>query len=187
MKTFLLFLLLPFSTWAAPHPATSTSAFTAPEKGLYFLHQGFVLKTDGSTWLPVAETEASQQDSLRFAAKENPQGAYLSVRTDKVAKSASLELYTRKWMRDYPNYGFEVLASKQFSLNGQPALIVDLLSRSKGKQLRQVVLKNEDKVAILTCMDGKESFNKSLQQCNQIIKTFQWTKADAPAAPTLKK
>lgn len=179
-------LLFPISALAAPHPATSSSAFTAPEKGLYFLHKGFVLKTDGSTWLPVAESESTLLETVRFASKENPQGGYLSIRTDKVAKSASLELYTRKWMRDYPNYGFEVLATKQFSLNGQPALIVDLLSRTKGKQIRQVVLKNEDKVAIMTCMDKKESFNLSLQQCNQIIKTFQWT-TETPSAPTLKK
>lgn len=176
---------MPLLALAAPHPATSTSALTAPEKGLYFLHKGFTLKTDGSTWLPVATSESNLLDTVRFAAKENPQGGYLSVRTDKVAKSATLDLYTRRWMRDYPNYGFEILSSKQFSLNGQPALIVDLASRSKNKQIRQVVLKNEDKVAIMTCMDDRESFSKSVQQCNQIIKTFQW--ATEPTTPSLKK
>lgn len=183
----LLPFLFPLSALAAPHPATSTSALTAPEQGLYFLHKGFTLKTDGSTWLPVAESETKLLDTVRFASKDKPQGGYLSIRTDRVAKSASLELYTRKWMRDYPNYGFEVLATKQFSLNGQPALIVDLLSRTKGKQIRQVVLKNEDKVAIMTCMDAKEAFSASLQQCNQIIKTFRWTTPDAPSAPAIKK
>ncbi len=183
----LISFLLPISALAAPHPATSTSAFTAPEKGLYFLHKGFTLKTDGSTWLPVSESDSTLLETVRFASKDKPQGGYLSIRTDRVAKSASLELYTRKWMRDYPNYGFEVLASKAFSLNGQPALIVDLLSRSKGKQIRQVILKNEDKVAIMTCMDAKENFTASLQQCNQIIKTFQWTTTDTPSAPAIKK
>ncbi|QDK39146.1 hypothetical protein [Bdellovibrio sp. NC01] len=185
MKTLCLALLFPALSFAAPHPATSSSAFTAPENGLYFLHKGFTLKTDGSQWKPVADTSTTVLDTVRFAAKEDATG-YLTVRTDKVAKSASLELYTRRWMRDYPNYGFEILATKNFSLNGQPALIVDLASRSKGKQIRQVVLKNEDKVAIMTCMDNKESFGQSVQQCNQIIKTFRW--ASEPAqAPALKK
>jgi len=150
------------------------------------LHKGFTLKTDGSTWLPVSETESTLLDTVRFAAKESSLGGYLSVRTEKVAKNASLELYTRRWMRDYPNYGFEILSSKPFALRGQPALVVDLLSRSKSKQIRQVILKNDDKVAIMTCMDSKESFAQSVQQCNQIIKTFQWNQEAAPA-PALKK
>lgn len=175
-------------SFAAPHPATSTSSLTAPENGLYFLHKGFTLKTDGSDWVPVADSESSVLDTVRFAAKgSTPQTGFLSVRTDKVAKSASLELYTRKWMRDYPSYGFEVLSTKQFALNGQPALIVDMLSRSKGKQIRQVVLKNEDKVAIMTCMDNRDSFSKSVQQCNQIMKTFHWSTPEETAAPSVKK
>ncbi|MBO9665279.1 MAG: hypothetical protein J7501_00505 [Bdellovibrio sp.] len=168
------FILAPLLAQAAPYPATSTSALTAPERGLYFLHKGFTLKTVGSNWIPVASSEDSILDTIRFASKDAPDDGSLSVRTDRIAKNVSLDLYTRKWMRDYPSYGFEVLATKQFALNGSPALIVDMLSRTKNKQIRQVVLKNEDKVAIMTCLDSKESFSKSLQQCNQIIKTFTW-------------
>jgi hypothetical protein len=180
-----LLLLSPLTSFAAPYPATSTSALTAPEKGLYFLHKGFSVKTDGSTWTPIATSEDSLLDTVRFADKNAPDAASLSVRTDRVAKNASLELYTRKWMRDYPNYGFEVLATKQFNLNGNQALIVDMLSRAKNKQIRQVVLKNEDKVAIMTCLDNKDSFTKSLKECNQIIKTFTWVVPEEK--PSLKK
>lgn len=174
MKT-LLFILLQSAliAVAAPHPATSTSALTAPEKGLYFLHKGFSLKTEGTTWVPVANVD-TLLDTVRFAPREMAKGGSLSIRTDKVSKEATLDLYTRKWMRDYPNYGFEVLATKKFSLNGSPALLVDMLSRSKNKQIRQVVLKNNDRVAIMTCLDDKESFTKSLVQCNQIMKSFAW-------------
>lgn len=176
MKTWLILItLLASQAFAAPHPATSTSALTSPEKGLYFLHKGFSLKTEGSKWVPVANVD-TLLDTVRFASPENSKTGSLSIRTDKVAKDASLDLYTRKWMRDYPNYGFEVLATKKFTLNGSPALLVDMLSRSKNKQIRQVVLKNEDRVAIMTCLDDKESFSSSLVQCNQIMKSFTWTK-----------
>ncbi|MFM6929386.1 MAG: hypothetical protein ACKOX6_13040 [Bdellovibrio sp.] len=179
---FALLLLMPSLSLAAPYPATSTSALTAPEKGYYFLHKGFIVKTTGTDWIPVATEDGALLDTIRFASPKNPNDGSLSVRTDRIAKTASLELYTRKWMRDYPSYGFEVLATKQFNLNGNPALIVDMLSRSKNKQIRQVVLKNEEKVAIMTCLDTQESFTKSLQNCNQIIKTFNWaTPAEAPA------
>jgi hypothetical protein len=174
VKTLLFVLLQTASlAFAAPHPATSTSALTAPEKGLYFLHKGFSLKTEGTSWVPVANAD-TLLDTVRFAPKETAKGGSLSIRTDKVSKEATLDLYTRKWMRDYPNYGFEVLATKKFSLNGSPALLVDMLSRSKNKQIRQVVLKNNDRVAIMTCLDDKDTFSKSLVECNQIMKSFLW-------------
>ncbi|KYG68529.1 hypothetical protein AZI87_04605 [Bdellovibrio bacteriovorus] len=183
MKSLVAFLTFWSSiALAAPHPATSSSAFTAPEKGLYFLHKGFTLKTEGTNWVPVASSEESLLDTVRFAPRDNQTEGSLSIRTDKVAKNASLELYTRKWMRDYPNYGFEVISAKNFTLNGSPALVVDMLSRSKNKQIRQVVLKNEDRVAIMTCLDDKTRFTKALQSCNQIMKTFAWTTSEAPAS-----
>lgn len=191
-----LLIFLPMSALAAPYPATSSSALTNPEKGLYFLHKGFTLKTEGTSWVPVATSEQSLLDTVRFAAKDNGKGV-LSIRTDKVAKTASLELYTRKWMRDYPNYGFEVISAKNFELNGSPALVVDMLSRSKNKQIRQVVLKNQDRVAIMTCLDDKATFSKSLQSCNQIMKSFSWNEEEkkptaapttpAPSTPTTKQ
>ncbi len=173
MRSFVFVLLfLPLSLWAAPHPATSSSALTAPEKGLYFLHKGFSLKTEGTSWIPVASE--SVLDTVRFSSKDKNEKGSLSIRTDAVAKNASLELYTRKWMRDYPSYGFEVLSAKSFTLNGQPALVVDMLSRSKNKQIRQVILKKDAKVAVMTCLDDKATFNKSLASCNRIIQSFTW-------------
>ncbi|WII72427.1 hypothetical protein QJS83_00915 [Bdellovibrio sp. 22V] len=178
-----LFLFLPAFSWAAPHPATSTSALTSPEKGYYFLHKGFTLKTAGTDWVPVAgSSDQSLLDTVRFSSKGSKNGS-LSIRTDKVAKNASLELYTRKWMRDYPSYGFEVISAKNFTLNGSPALVVDMLSRAKNKQIRQVILKNEDRVAIMTCLDEKSRFSESLQSCNQIMKSFAWVEEEKASAP----
>ncbi|WP_347358281.1 hypothetical protein [Bdellovibrio sp.] len=191
-KLLALLILAPVTALAAPYPATSSSALTNPEKGLYFLHKGFTLKTEGTSWVPQANSEQSILDTVRFAAKDNGKGT-LSIRTDKIAKNASLDLYTRKWMRDYPNYGFEVISAKNFELNGSPALVVDMLSRAKNKQIRQVILKHEDRVAVMTCLDDKATFSESLKNCNQIMKSFAWSKEDdkktatstpAPSAPT---
>lgn len=172
-----------FFASAAPFPATSTSALTAPEKGLYFLHKGFTLKTEGTPWVPVPGAEQSLLDTVRFAAKDSKNDGFLSIRTDTISKSASLELYTRKWMRDYPSYGFEVIAAKNFTLNGSPALVVDMLSRSKKKQLRQVIVKKDERVAIMTCLGEQEQFAQSLNHCNIIMKSFSW----APPAEGIVK
>lgn len=178
-KLSILLILAPIFTFAAPYPATSSSALTAPEKGLYFLHKGFILKTEGSDWVPVNGPENSLLETVRFADRNRNKTGSLSIRVDKVSKSASLELYTRKWMRDYPNYGFEVISAKNFQLGGSPALVVDMLSRGKNKQIRQVVSKNEDRVAVLTCLDDRNHFSESLKQCNQIMKSFSWTPVES--------
>lgn len=179
MKLSLLAVLIPLPSLAAPYPATSSSALTNPEKGLYFLYKGFTVKTEGTNWVPSSNSE-SLLDTVRFSPKDKKiKEGSLSIRTDKIAKNASLELYTRKWMRDYPNYGFEVLSAKNFTLNGSPALVVDMLSRSKNKQIRQLILKNDDRVAILTCVDNKDTFTTSLQNCNQIMKSFTWNSLES--------
>jgi hypothetical protein len=160
--------------WAAPYPATSSSSLTDPSKGFFLLHKGFTLKAAQDTWIPLESETSSYNETIRYFLKENPEGPMLSVKTDRVAKNASLNLYTRKWLKEYPGFGFDILASKTYSLNNQHALSVDLISRAKGKQIQQVIFKNADKVAILTCMDTIENFEKSLERCHEFIDTFIW-------------
>jgi hypothetical protein len=171
---FTLIILFGLSGYAAPFPATSTSALTTPEQGLYFLHKGFILRTEGTNWVPSSSSEDSLLDTVRFTSKDPGSEGSLSVRTDKVNAKTSLELYIRRWMRDYPNYGFEVVSAKKFQLNKSPALVVDMLSRAKNKQIRQVVVKNNERVTVMTCMDNKNTFGESLKSCNQIMNTFTW-------------
>lgn len=179
---FLSILFAGLSSFAAPFPATSTSALTTPEKGLYFLHKGFTLNTAGTDWVPSSAAEDSLLDTVRFVSKNSDQEGSLSIRTDKINAKTSLELYIRRWMRDYPNYGFEVVSAKKIQLSKSPALVVDMLSRAKNKQIRQVVVKNNERVTVMTCMDNKNSFSESLKTCNQIMKTFSWLDEAEPAA-----
>ena len=161
--------------WGSPHPATSTSVLTNPEAGHYFQNQGFRLKSLGTDWLPTPQDEASASESVRFTPKgQIDSTASLSVRSDTLTKQSSLEAYAKKWMRDYPSYGFEVLGAKSFAVGGSPGLVVDMIQRSKNKQLRQVILQKGAHIAILTCLDNQASFQKTLVSCNQLVKNFEW-------------
>lgn len=165
-------------TQAAPYPATSSSILTAPDRGLAFIQKGFNLKTVGTDWVPVSKNSSdSILDTIRFgpAGTTAEEGASLSVRTDKISSAVTLETYAKKFMRDYPNYGFDVLGSKPVTISASQGLIVDMINRSKNKQLRQLILKQNNQVAVLTCMDDREKFNKTLVSCNQIMKSFEWT------------
>jgi hypothetical protein len=162
---------------AAPHPATSTSVLTNPQQGLYFQSQGFNLRTLGTDWLPTPQNKDSMFESVRFTPKGTMEStASLSVRTDVLSKQSNLENYAKKWMRDYPSYGFEVLGAKSFAVAGGPGLVVDMVQRSKSKQIRQVILQRGQHVAILTCLDNQSTFQKTLISCNQLVKNFEWVK-----------
>jgi hypothetical protein len=162
---------------AAPHPATSTSLLTDPQQGHYFQSQGFNLKTLGTDWLPTPQNKDSLFESVRFTPKGSIESsASLSVRTDTLVKQTSLEIYAKKWMRDYPSYGFEVLGAKSFTVAGSPGLVVDMVQKNKNKQIRQVILQKGQRVAILTCLDDQTSFQKTLLSCNQLVKNFEWNK-----------
>ncbi|MGZ3743500.1 MAG: hypothetical protein ACXWRE_00165 [Pseudobdellovibrionaceae bacterium] len=162
---------------AAPYPATSTSLLTDPQLGHYFQSQGFSLKTLGTDWLPIPQNKDFLFESVRFTPKGNIESsASLSVRTDTLIKQSSLETYAKKWMRDYPSYGFEVLGAKSFNFAGSPGLVVDMVQKNKNKQIRQVILQKGQRVAILTCLDNQTNFQKTLISCNQLVKNFDWNK-----------
>lgn len=186
-RILLLSLLWPVLSVAAPHPATSTSALTDPEKGLAYLARGYSLKTTGTNWTAITTNQDSFIETVRFAPKDSKLTGSLSVRTDKIAANVSIETYAKKFMRDYPNYGFDVLGSKTLTINQSHGLVVDMVQKVKNTQLRQVILKNNDQVAILTCLDSKDNFATTITSCNQIMKSFEWVRTEAVAPAEVKK
>lgn len=175
--SLLLICLFPFQTFAAPHPATTTSALTDPEKGNSFIAFGFKLTLSKSNWRPIQKESESLFAEIHFAPKSPlaPQAnAQISMRMDELSRPQAIESYAKKWMRDYPQYGFEVLGTKTFAHSGGQGLVVDLFHRPQNKQTRQVILLKGKKVVILTCTNDKPEFSKLLPECNQIVKDFSW-------------
>lgn len=160
---------------AAPYPATSTSILTDPEKGYSFLSFGFKISTAQTSWKPQYEESTGIFPEIRFEPKAaiNTK-ATMALRMDELSDNTNLTTYARKWMREYPQYGLEVLGTKSLKLGGGNSLIIDLFQKTKGKQLRQVVFQKNKKLVILTCQDQQTQFNNTLNSCNQIIRSFEW-------------
>ena len=98
----------------------------------------------------------------------------LTVRVDDLKNPTALKTYVKKWMKDYSRFGFEVLTAKQIKINQNQVFLLDILSRETNKQLRQLVFLKERTAVILTCRDHKDSFSKTVVDCNEISKTFEW-------------
>src|SRR6185437_16609816 len=109
---------------------------------------------------------------------KSPEGteseAILTVRTDKIAAHINAAKYAKKWLSDYPRFGFEILEAKKVNVEGQMAYMIDLVSHESSKQLRQVLFVRGDDAVTLTCRDKIQDFAKTLKSCDQIIRTFRW-------------
>ncbi|GIL17604.1 MAG: hypothetical protein BroJett040_13550 [Oligoflexia bacterium] len=170
------FILLSLQALAAPHPGTSTSMLIAPHKAAFFARKGFQLNSGKTEWSITGDENSSLSEfHLQFTP---PKGtALLELNTETLAQEMSLESYAKKWVRDYPMYGFEVLGTKSFAQNHSKGFIVDLLHRKMKKQVRQVIFLSGKTSVTLTCADQMDTFKDSLQDCNSIIKTFDWIKS----------
>lgn len=188
------------SAFAAPIPGTSSSKLISPEIGLFHSPAGFQMNAGKTGWSQVAPPAGNKFIATMYKAQPTAIGAQiqrdlhasaktagaaartakagtpasLTVRVDDLDREIPLDKYIQKWMKEYPRYGFDVLASKPFMQAKQKGYVLDLVNRDQGKQLRQVVFVKQKKAVILTCRDQVASFQASLKACNEIIKTFTW-------------
>ncbi len=173
MKIIALIYLVTLTSWSAPFPVSGTSLMTDPEEGRFLEPHGFRLKTTNLKWTPVPDEKTSIFQTFRFAPVNN-QTAQLTVRKDELGQQKNLEVYAKKWMREYPQYGFEILTTKNMQLGGGDALLIDLVHRAKSQQIRQLVLHKNKKVVILTCLDEISKFRSTVSECNQMMTSFSW-------------
>lgn len=172
IRMFLVFIL-PFYLKAAPFPVTATSIATDPSEGKFLEPHGFKMKIDNLDWTAVSDSSSSIFQTFRYTPK-NRTGAQLTIRTDELGQQKNLDVYSRKWMKEYPQYGFEILTTKPLQLGGGDALLVDLVHKAKNQQIRQLVLHKDKKIVILTCLDEIGKFRQTVDDCNKIMSSFYW-------------
>ena len=168
--------LISWPAFSAPMPGTGL-----PQKpGTFLSEKGFRLDAGGTAWTPSQPPKdiPSLVTVYKSPVRQNGQQPALSVRVDQLRKPSTLKNYVRKWMQDYTRFGFDVLTAKTIKINTQSAFLLDIVSRETKKQLRQVVFLKNKTAVTLTCRDHRETFGKTVQDCNQIVKSFEWTDAE---------
>jgi len=163
---------------AAPIPGTSTSSLVSEQPGQYWSKKGFKMNSGQTSWQqkPPPKHIESLVTVYRAPARKNGQQPALTVRVDELQRPQTLQKYVKKWMKDYARFGFDILTAKPIKLKDNQAFLLDLVSRETERQLRQVVLLKDKTSVILTCRDHRDTFAKTVLECNEIIKTFEWVK-----------
>ena len=172
MMWSLVFLFV--QAWASPMPGSN---ILAGKPGIFHSEKGFRMDAGGTAWVQSKPPKniPSLVTVYKSPVSQHGQQPALSVRVDELRKPQSLKSYVRKWMQDYTRYGFDVLTAKPIKINAQSAFLLDIVSRETKKQLRQVVFVKDKTAVTLTCRDHRDSFGKSVQDCNQIVRSFAWT------------
>ena len=162
---------------AAPHPGTSSSFLLGIEKGRFISKHGFLINSSDTGWIHKSTPRGIENIETIYASPEESDGlqASLTVRVDDLSDISSASQYMKKWMNDYPRFGFDILASRKVKVNGNIAQMVDLIHAESERQLRQVIFVKNQKAVIFTCRDSKMTFLKAMKSCNEIVRSFRWT------------
>ena len=163
---------------AAPLPGTTSSKMVAPKIGLYKSRVGFEIKAQKTSWIQTKPPKKSRfiETVYRSPSMINNTRATLTVRTDKLKKKTKISKYVRRWVKEYPKYGYDVLGSKKFKSKGKTGYVIDLINNKEKRQLRQVIFLKKKTAVLMTCRDHVKSFSSSLKECNNIIKSFAWNR-----------
>lgn len=160
--------------WSAPHPMAGSSMINKPSTNLAFSMMGF--KVDG---IPSDWTYKSGFDDAAMSIEIGPQDekskASLNFQIETIKKKMSLEQYVRQYLRDYNQYGFEVVGLQTVKKTASSSVIVDLTQKNKQTRSRQVFFLQDQKVIVASCLDTFEKFDRTVFTCNQILGSFQWT------------
>ena len=181
-------LLAPVFSTAAPFPGES---LLRPQSGRFWSQRGFTLGTSGTAWKldekipgPLNWSEVhAQLEGVTYSHNQYPT-ARLRVEVEDLKGKATLESYTKRWVKDYYQYGFKILANKPMKLNGVPTVVYDLLSRNQDVQIRQIIQVNQGRAVVLTCSDERLNFAKSVPACNAIAGKIEWKSVPAKANKT---
>lgn len=176
--TFVFALIFNSQAFAAPIPGTSSSALVAPKLGLYKSKFGFEILAKDTAWVQTKPPKKSRfiETVYRSPFMNNNVHASLTVRVDNMKKKTSVKKYVKRWIKEYPKYGYDVLGSKAFKSKGKRGYVIDLMNPKKKRQLRQVIYLKGKTAVLMTCRDHATTFNNSLRECNKIIKNFKWQK-----------
>lgn len=147
-------------------------------RGIYASSEGFEINPQSTEWIkssPPAELKNKVEALFRLKNENSKAQPTFTVRVDRDTSYKTLKEYSNKWLKNYGQFGLEVLGHKYFkNEKDQNGFVIDIENSTTQKKLRQVIFFQNAKAVILTCMDQKETFKNSLKSCNDLIKTFAW-------------
>lgn len=186
MKSFLLSAAMLFSyeilssthALGSPIPSVGSSEVSQLLKNIVISEYGFRVGNPQQTYWKLKDdlTANSSNTFQYFAADPQQKTARFTINVDKFSSPTSFNAYVKKWVKEYPYFGFEILKTQSMKIGDQPCYLVDLAHRKQNKQLRQFVVVKKEFAVVMTCADEINKFKETAIQCADLVNNFQWTK-----------
>lgn len=168
--------------WAAPYPATSSSAIVS-DNSYFYSDWGFEIEQNKMGWLRLVP----EQNDPYFLASYRPYlsapdaRAALNIRVDplldrKEKGSITLSSYVNHWTKQFPKLGLDVTKVSFDVKNGKNTAIIDSVNQLTKVHSRQYVFWQDSYAAIFSCSDRSNDFSSSVFSCEKIIESMRWTK-----------
>lgn len=169
---FQLILIFFHLAFATPAPGISLNKALQPFPGFVYGENGFTLHNGGTHWMAKVEKLENKKEIL--FSQTNTTGS-LHVQSDILPEKQSFEDQLKKWIKDYPYYGFKILGTKTFKFQDRKGIMVDIVHRNKQKQVRQFLLEGpQNKYVVMTCENTIREFNNTLINCHKVLNTLKW-------------
>lgn len=157
-------------TLAAPHPLTGSSIINQPRTNLAFSQFGFEVENIPEKWTFQKALNTSD-DSIEIGTNNK---TLISFVSKTITSKIELESYVRQYLRDYNQYGFEIIGLSSQNKKTAPTVIVDLKQKNGDYKSRQVFFQKKNKLIVATCADELTEFEKTIVLCNRILGSFKW-------------
>jgi hypothetical protein len=159
-------------------PGVGSSQVPQLLKNIVISEHGFRLGSTGASfWKLKKDLNSNLTDTFQYLSNNPSSNARFTINVDKFSKPMSFDSYVKKWVKEYPYFGFEILRTQVTKIGGQPCYLVDFAHRKKNKQLRQFVVVKKDLAVVMTCTDDIGKFKETSIQCSDLISNFKWTTA----------
>ena len=168
---FIFSFFISFQLTAAPHPMMGSALINQVGSGSVFSQMGFQIKNLPSDWILKTPLNSNV---LELGPGNNARKSILSFMSEKINLKTDLEKYVRQYLRDYNQYGFEVVNLQSLKQGNLNSVIVDLNEKNKATRSRQIFYKKEDQIIMAMCLDTFEQFDKTILTCNKVLESFQW-------------
>lgn len=173
MVSFLFIFLSKSIGLAAPHPMMATTYINQVQTASVFSQWGFQVSKIPPTW-SLKSPLVKDAEALEIGPADGQGKTLLSFKAEKVSPKTDLEKYVRQYLRDYNQYGFEVVALQSLRDTRTNSVVVDLNQKNRATRSRQVFFKKDDRIVMATCLDDFDQFSKTILACNNVLDTFNW-------------
>ena len=161
---------------ASPIPGAGSSEVSQLLKNIVISEHGFKIGSSNQNfWILKKDPNGNLSETFQYLSSTPESKARFSINVDKFSKPTSFDSYVKKWVKEYPYFGFEILKTQVTRLAGQPCYMVDFAHRKKNKQMRQFVVVKKDLAVVMTCADDITKFKDTAMQCADLVNNFRWT------------